>query len=62
MRKPTLLDEEEINESIEEMIDHLWMQPVNDTKALVNLKKAFPDGKPGVEEFIGYIAELMKHS
>ena len=51
---------EEIRESIEEVINNLWMQPVNDTKAQVDLKKAFPDRKPSVEEFIGYIADLIK--
>ncbi|MBR2257279.1 MAG: hypothetical protein IJ899_08065 [Blautia sp.] len=51
---------EEIRESIEEVINNLWMQPVNDTKAQEDLKKAFPDGKPSVEEFINYIASIVR--
>ncbi|MBR2259757.1 MAG: hypothetical protein IJ899_20945 [Blautia sp.] len=54
------VSEEEIRESIEDVINQLWMQPVNDTEAQENLKKAFPDRKPSVEEFIDYIASIVK--
>ena len=53
-------DVEEVRENIEEMIDSLWMQPVNDTKVQEDLKKTFPDRKPNVEEFIDYIAEMVR--
>ena len=38
------------------------MQPVNDTKEQEDLKNAFPDGKPSVEEFIAYAAGLTTDS
>ena len=53
-------DVEDVRENIEEMIDSLWMQPVNDTKVQEDLKKTFPDRKPNVEEFIDYIAEMVR--
>ena len=51
---------EEVRDNIEEIINYLWMQPVNDTQAQVDLKNAFPDGKPSVEEFIEFIAGMVK--
>ena len=54
------IDVEEVREDIEEMIDSLWMQPINDTKVQEDLKKAFQDRKPTVEEFIDYIAEMVR--
>ena len=49
---------EEVRESIQDIIDSLWMQPIDDTQAQEELKKAFPDRKPTVEEFIEYIAGM----
>ena len=51
---------EEVRENIAEIINYLWMQPVNDTQAQEDLKNAFPDGKPSVEEFIEFIAGMVK--
>ncbi|MBR2257235.1 MAG: hypothetical protein IJ899_07830 [Blautia sp.] len=51
---------EEVRDNIGEIINYLWMQPANDTHAQVDLKIAFPDGKPSVEEFIEFIAGMVK--
>ena len=55
------VDVSEVQNEIQFMIDDLWNHPENDTEEFKHLRLVF-GRKPTIEEFINYLALLVKSS